>query len=240
MAAAAAAATPEAAAARAAELAYERSLRHIDQLTSLADGHVQLHAAMAAAGHHPALEPAECLARVGAGTDTSDRPQPSTAAMRSVASNLRLELTLARDMLPGGAARQMDAHAEQQVTRAAAYRAVLCAQPAGAPLRLSEQIALLLALEDGKLDGLASEPPAAVAPAVRRLLERAAAAAPTAMAAVDATGELGDEPRAQLRDAVEVLPGGSARRRRAFFGTWDSSTPEAEDSFAARARAKLK
>ena len=42
---------------------------------------MQLHAALKAAGRSPALEPAECIARVGAGTDTATRPQPSTQAM---------------------------------------------------------------------------------------------------------------------------------------------------------------
>ena len=54
---------------------------------------------------------------------------------------------LARDQLPGAA----DAHSVQQRRRAAAYHAVLCAQPAGAPLRLAHQIGLLLALADGEL-----------------------------------------------------------------------------------------
>ena len=72
----AAAAAVAAAAADAAEgddrhAAHQRSTRHIDQLTSLADGHVQLHAALKAAGRSPALNPAECIARVGAGTDRS-------------------------------------------------------------------------------------------------------------------------------------------------------------------------
>ena len=62
--AAAAAAAVAAAAADAAEgddrhAAHQRSTRHIDQLTSLADGHVQLHAALKAAGRSPALAPAE-------------------------------------------------------------------------------------------------------------------------------------------------------------------------------------
>ena len=67
--------------------------------------------------------------------------------MRAVAANLRLELVLARDQLAGAA----DAHSVQQRRRAAAYQTVLCAQPAGAPLRLAHQIGLLLALADGKL-----------------------------------------------------------------------------------------
>ena len=56
--------------------------------------------------------------------------------MRAVAANLRLELVLARDQLPSAA----DAHSVQQRRRAAAYDAVLCAQPPGAPLRLAHQV----------------------------------------------------------------------------------------------------
>ena len=63
-------------------------------------------------------------------------------------------------------------------------------------------------------------------------------AAPDALSAVDATGELADDARAALRTAVEPLPGASVGRR-AFFGTWDSETPDAEGSLAAKARGKL-
>ena len=59
-----------------------------------------------------------------------------------------------------------------------------------------------------------------------------------ALSAVDATGELADDARAALRTAVEALPGASVGRR-AFFGTWDSETPDAEGSLAAKARGKL-
>ena len=120
----------------------------------------------------------------------------------------------------------------------AAYRAVLCAQPAAAPLRLSQQVALLLALADGKLDGLGEAAPAEAGAAVRTLLARVEDAAPQALAAVDETGELPDAEREALRAAVEPLPGASVGHR-AFFGTWDSTTPDAEGSLAARARGKI-
>ena len=55
---------------------------------------------------------------------------------------------------------------------------------------------------------------------------------------MDATGELADDARAELRAAVEALPGASVGRS-SFFGTWDSKTPDAEGSFAAKARGKL-
>ena len=107
--------------------AHARSMRHIDQLTSLADGHVQLHAELKAAGRSPALEPAECIARVGAGTDTATRPQPSTPAMRAVAANLRLELVLARDQLPGAAdASKCPPHRGQSAILVSALARPLC------------------------------------------------------------------------------------------------------------------
>ena len=73
---------------------------------------------------------------------------------------------------------------------------------------------------------------------MQALLTRLDAAAPDTLLAVDATGELADDARAELRAAVEALPGASVGRR-AFFGTWDSGTPDAEGSLAAKARGKL-
>ena len=73
---------------------------------------------------------------------------------------------------------------------------------------------------------------------MQALLTRLDATAPNTLMAVDATGELSDGARAELRAAVEALPGASVGRR-AFFGTWDSETPDAEGSFAAKARGKL-
>eukprot|EP00964_Phaeocystis_antarctica_P001105 scaffold613_cov79-Phaeocystis_antarctica.AAC.10 len=52
----------------------------------------------------------------------------------------------------------------QQRRRAAAYHAVLCAQPAGAPLRLAHQIGLLLALADGELGNNNPYPPPSPSP----------------------------------------------------------------------------
>ena len=73
---------------------------------------------------------------------------------------------------------------------------------------------------------------------VQAVLAQLDTGAPDALSAVDATGELADDARAALRTAVEALPGASVGRR-AFFGTWDSDTPDAEGSLAAKARGKL-
>jgi len=72
---------------------HRRSVSHKDQLMSLADGHIQLHTALRERGRRPAMQPADSLARVGAGSEMSaGRAQPATPAMTAVGQHLRLEL----------------------------------------------------------------------------------------------------------------------------------------------------
>jgi len=206
-----------------AELAARRNTSHVDQLMSLADGHIPLQLALAEAGFRPAARPTDSLARVGAGSQLSEgRAQPTTPAMQKVAQHLRLELAQARDLLAPDPA---DPPAvRQQRTRAAAVEAVLCHQPGGAPLRLSHQLVLLHALNAGHLDHLAGAGADRVVPEARRLLEHAEAKAAERLREVDATGELSAEGEAALLAMVaEVLPEASGR---AFFTNWDDGSPE--------------
>lgn len=139
-----------------------------------------------------------------------------------MAPNLRLELAQAAQLLPPSHAD--DAYAAGQRTRAKAVEAALTCQVAGSPLPLSSQMALLHALDGGHLDALASSPPEDLAAAVASLLHSAATHCPSVLEAIDATGELDEEGRAQLLEAsaaVLPLPAGT---RRAFFGAYDATT----------------
>ncbi len=192
---------------------------HVDQLMSLADGHVQLETALFNAGRRPAVRPVGSLGRVGAGSDVSKRPQPTTPAMQRVASNLRLELAQAHDLRAADAA---DAAIRAQRMRAAAVEAVMCGQPCGSPLRLSEQLVVLHALVGGHLDHLASATAGRAADTVRELLTHVRGRAGDLMDSADETGELSEEARRELLRAVSELHGGGGAR--AFFGTYDAST----------------
>ena len=135
----------------------------------------------------------------------------------------------ARDLLPPSETDSADVRTQR--TRAAAVEAVLCAQLAGAPLRLSHQLVVLHALAAGHLDSLADTASAAVAAApsassssavheeVARLLAHVEARMPDTLFAVDASGELdASGAAALLACAAEVLPPASGR---AFFTNWD-------------------
>lgn len=202
---------------------HRRSVSHTDQLTSLADGHVQLQRALFESGRRPATLPSDSLARVGAGSDQSEnRAQPATMAMKQVAQYLRLELAQARDLLPSDAS---DSPAvRQQRIRAKAVEAVLCNQPSSAPVRLSHQVVLLHCLMNGHLDHLAELPTAqAIQAAVGALLDHADKRMASELRAIDATGVLDVEGEQRLLAcATEVLPATTGRR--AFFTNWDPST----------------
>lgn len=70
---------------------------HVDQLISLADGHIVLSAALLKGGVAPPLDPTASLTRIGVGT-ANKRGIASSAAMRKVARRLRLELAVMQDL----------------------------------------------------------------------------------------------------------------------------------------------
>lgn len=190
---------------------------HLDQLKSLADGHVQLRQDLFAQGRRPALRPHESIARVGVGSDAAMRPQPWSAGMMSLARSLRLELAQAADL--DGAA---DALSVLQRTRAAALSAALCTQRAGEPRPLADELTLLLALLDGHLDHLAHAPAQAATLEVEALLSHVREAAPEAVAEVERTGRLEPGWREELLASVRAkMPG---RAQRGLFVSWDTAT----------------
>ena len=193
--------------------------RHVDQLTSIADGHIQLHADLAARGWRPALRPSESLVRVGAGSDADVRPRPMPAAMMRVAPSLRLELAQAADIPPSGS----DTFTERQRVRMHALAAVLRCQPERAPRRLSHEIAILVAVLDGRLDSLCDATPAAAAQCLEQLIEYLRCECYGVLDAIDQTGEMDDAVEATLSAAIAThLPG---EPRRSTFASWESDRP---------------
>ena len=118
--------------------------QHLEELTSLVDGHVDLRENLATVGRVPPIDPCNSLTRIGVGS-TALKPMATTAAMRAVTTALRLELAAASD--PAGCE-------AAEARRAKAYMAVL-QQPDKRPLPLGEQVALLYAASEGLLDAAA-------------------------------------------------------------------------------------
>jgi len=197
------------------------NVQHVDQLKSLADGHIQLHRELFTRGYRPALRPSESLARVGAGSDPLIRPQPSSPAMQQVALSLRLELAQANDILRGC----HDAYMQQQQIRTRAMITGLCSQRSGNPRSLSEELALLLALIDGRLDHFGAEEVTEelinrAKVEVDELIHQIRSSVADVMQRIDSSQQLGECCRQELRSALAAhLPHSSGNR--ALFTSWD-------------------
>lgn len=120
-------------------------LQHIDELTSLSDGHIHLTPKLHAQGLRPGMDHTTSLTRIGIGAD--NLAVPSSAAMRQVAARLRFDLAQASDIPPD----DKSPAAAKQRARARAWQAVL-QQPWGSPRSFPEQILGLLAAGGGLLD----------------------------------------------------------------------------------------
>ena len=228
-------ATPLGAADLEAREAHRRTVLHMDQFMSLADGHLSLRRSLFEEGRRPAVLPGEAIARVGAGSEQgAGRATPTTPAMKRVANALRLELAQAHDLLPPDASDSVAVR--QQRLRARAFEAVLCGQPKGTPYRLAHQLLLLHCLLRGHLDhlgeggtgGAAADKAVAaggaangVHRAVRELLSHVDRRMGDAvLSKIDTTGVLeGPVEEAMIACAAEVLPRATGR---AFFTNWDA------------------
>lgn len=145
----------------------QRSAQHLEELTSLVDGHIDLRESLAVAGRVPPIDPSNSLTRIGVGS-TKLRPLSSTPAMAAMSSALRLVLAAASDPSNFEQAEQV---------RAAAFVAAM-QQSETKPFSLGEEVLLLLAAKRGLLDGpVASVQAAAEAEGAskREAMERVAA-----------------------------------------------------------------
>jgi F-type H+-transporting ATPase subunit alpha len=115
-------------------------------LISITDGQIVLDATLFYEGRKPAVDVGTSVSRVGGKTQAR--------ALRDCAETLRLDyaqfLELEAFTRFGG---MSDGRVKQQLTRGARIRAIL-GQPQHAPLRLADEVALVLAVQTGLLDGL--------------------------------------------------------------------------------------
>lgn len=115
-------------------------------LISITDGQIVLDAKLFYQGQKPAVDVGTSVSRVGGKTQA--------VALRNAAKTVRLDyaqfLELESFTRFGGAP---DKRVQQQLTRGARIRAILD-QPQHAPLRLSDEVALVMAVQAGLLDAL--------------------------------------------------------------------------------------
>lgn len=163
-------------------------------LISITDGQIVLDGHLFAANLRPAVEVGLSVSRIGG--------KAQTHALRVVSGRLRLNYSqfLELEMFTrfGGLG---DSRVKTQIARGERIRALLT-QPRFAALRLSDQIALLAALDAGVLD---AHPPKLIAELRRRLAAQLDAEAAAIAKALDAGGELNAATRDTLVEVVRRL-----------------------------------
>jgi F-type H+/Na+-transporting ATPase subunit alpha len=161
-------------------------------LISITDGQIVLDAKLFYEGQKPAVDVGTSVSRVGGKTQAH--------ALREAAETLRLDYAqfLELEMFTrfGG---MPDTRVRAQLTRGARIRAIL-AQPQHAPLRLADEVALVLAVQSGLLDPL----PLPLIPEFRRGLRDALdRGAPDTVRLIEQTGTLDDVRKAGLRETLQ-------------------------------------
>lgn len=163
-------------------------------LISITDGQIVMDARLFQEGQKPAVDVGVSVSRVGGKTQAP--------ALRGAAKSLRLDYAQFLEMEVftrfGGT---IEPRVQAQLTRGARLRAVL-RQPQHAPMRLGEEVALVLAVQEGLLDGLAADQLDQFRDHLAEALETDAAAA---MRAVETSGELGDSDRTALLAVLRKL-----------------------------------
>ena len=162
-------------------------------LISITDGQIVLDAKLFHEGQKPAVDVGTSVSRVGGKTQAH--------ALRDAAQTLRLDyaqfLELETFTRFGG---MPDTRVRNQLTRGACIRAILN-QPQHAPLRLVDEVALVLAVQAGLLDGL----PLPAMPSFRQgltaVLDQAASGL---VRMVQETGSLDEAGKQALLAAIKV------------------------------------
>jgi F-type H+-transporting ATPase subunit alpha len=163
-------------------------------LISITDGQIVLDARLFYEGHKPAVDVGTSVSRVGGKTQA--------AALRNAAETLRLDyaqfLELEIFTRFGGVT---DVQVKNKLARGRRIRAVL-SQPQHAPLRLSDEVALMLALQGGLLDRVSLDDIAKFRLALPSWLDRWASGI---VEAIDRTCQLDQADAAELRTALDAL-----------------------------------
>ena len=171
-------------------------------LISITDGQIVLDAKLFHEGQKPAVDVGTSVSRVGGKTQAR--------ALRDAAETLRLDyaqfLELESFTRFGG---MSDGRVKQQLTRGARIRAVL-AQPQHAPLRLADEVAVVLCVQSGLIDAL----PLAAIPGflggLRAALDRGAA---DVVESIQHNGALDETNKAKLLTTLRAYVATIARTK---------------------------
>jgi F-type H+/Na+-transporting ATPase subunit alpha len=169
-------------------------------LISITDGQIVLDAKLFYEGQKPAVDVGTSVSRVGGKTQAR--------ALRDSAETLRLDyaqfLELEAFTRFGG---MSDERVKQQLTRGERIRAIL-GQPQHAPLRLADEVALVLSVQTGLLDAL---PLTAIPAFLKALPEAINRGAAEAVETIQKNGALNEANKAKLRSILQAYAGTLAR-----------------------------
>lgn len=159
-------------------------------LISITDGQLYLDPQLFDRGSKPAVHVGTSVSRVGGKTQA--------ASMRAVAGRLRLDLArfFELEVFTRFGAR-VEASTRALLVRGARSRELLTQAP-GSPWTLGEQVALLIALEEGLFDDLEVKQ---VQPRAHRLTERLAQLHPDLLEELEVSGAPSDEARGRVEEA---------------------------------------
>jgi F-type H+-transporting ATPase subunit alpha len=163
-------------------------------LISIADGQIVLDARLFNEGHKPAVDVGTSVSRVGG--------KAQAPALREAAATLRLDYAqfLELEMFTrfGGVT---DTQVKGKIARGARIRSVL-SQPQYAPLRLADEVAVMLALQGGLLDRLPLDHVEKFRFELSGWLDRTVA---PIVDEIERTGRLDDDKSAELKTSLTKL-----------------------------------
>jgi F-type H+-transporting ATPase subunit alpha len=163
-------------------------------LISITDGQIVLDTALFHQGQKPAVDTGLSVSRVGGKTQAPLLRKAAGTLRLDYAQFLEMEVFTRFGGMPEGRVRR-------QLARGERIRAIL-RQPQHAPLRLADEVALLLALQAGILDNLSLEAVAEFRSSLAQALNRDAA---DVLATIAETGELDETAHEVLRQVMARL-----------------------------------
>lgn len=168
-------------------------------LISITDGQIYLSPTLFRKGLLPAIDVGRSVSRVGGKTQYP--------TFRQVAGDLRLAYTQFEELETFARfATRLDERTRQRIERGRRVRQIL-RQPAGQPLGASEQVAVLLATNEGHLDAVPTE---RVVDAEQRIREHARSSLPEICERIDAGEDLDEPDWEQLETAAADAVSGLA------------------------------
>ncbi|MBR0965623.1 F0F1 ATP synthase subunit alpha [Bradyrhizobium diazoefficiens] len=160
-------------------------------LISIADGQIVLDARLFHEGQKPAVDVGTSVSRVGGKTQAQALREAAETVRLDYAQFLELETFTRFGGMP-------DTRVRDKLTRGARIRAVLD-QPQHAPLRLADEVALVLAVQSGLLDPLPLPTVALFRQGLRETLDRDV---PDIVHRIQETGALDDAGKQAIREAL--------------------------------------